>query len=61
MPGGWIGSLDVDPEKGKLYVANFYEKIIEEINLDGSEKRTLIDCPNNPRGIAVDLNNRFVC
>jgi len=61
LAGGWAGSLDVDPEKGKLYVPNFDGKTIDEISLNGSERRTLIDCPNSPRGTAVDLNNRFVC
>ena len=61
LPGGWVGSLDVDPEKGKLYVPNFVGKTVEEINLDGSQKRTLYGCPSNPRGTAVDLTNRFVC
>ena len=57
----WAGSLDVDPEMGKLYVSNHVGKTINEMNLNGSESRTLIDCPKNPRGIAIDLNNRFVC
>ena len=61
LAGGWVCTLGVDPEKGKLYVSTYNGKTIDESNLDGSERRTLINCSNSPRGIAVDLNNRFVC
>ena len=54
----WVYGLAFDPEKDKLYITDSAAKKIVVACLDGSEKRTLFKCLEQPSGLVVDLIKR---
>ena len=55
---GNVEGLVVNPEGDKLYISVYSDGKIYVTSLDGTGKRTLINCVGHPNGLAVDLNRR---
>ena len=56
---GNVEGLAVNPEEDKLYISVYYDAKIYVTSLDGTGKRTFINCNGSPKGLAVDLNRRY--
>ena len=50
--------LAVNPEEDQLYISLISENMIVVTSLDGSTRRTIINCTGAPQCLTVDLNKR---
>ena len=55
---GLVLGLAVNPGEDQLYMSDAYDKKIVVTSLNGSGRRPLIDRPDKPFDLTVDLNRR---
>ncbi|KAI0208198.1 hypothetical protein LSAT2_007128 [Lamellibrachia satsuma] len=54
---GTLKGLAVDPVGNKLYFSDLYGRKIEVIGVDGSGRKTFINCTHQPTELTIDLKN----